>query len=149
MKRSFTASAVAALFIAFTSPLAAQWPLHPVGVPKGPDGKTNLAAPAPRAADGKPDFSGVWMISGNNLGAVFSGGLPFPGIGTLFVDPTGWVLLSGTLGPPAAGQHPSSSEVLFGPIISHSSMGATVFAQAATFSGSGVRLSTGIIIWLD
>ncbi len=63
MRRSLTAASVAALIIAFTSPIAAQWPLHPVGVPKGADGKPNLSAPAPRTADGKPDFSGIWTIT--------------------------------------------------------------------------------------
>jgi hypothetical protein len=29
--------------------------------PKGRDGKPNLAAPAPRAVDGKSDLSGVWQ----------------------------------------------------------------------------------------
>ena len=30
------------------------------GIPRTPDGKPNLTAPAPRGPDGKPDFSGVW-----------------------------------------------------------------------------------------
>jgi hypothetical protein len=45
-------------------PLAAhaQWlNFQTPGVPRTPDGKPNLSAPAPRALDGKPDLSGVWM----------------------------------------------------------------------------------------
>ena len=43
------------------SPLSAQWIDYPTpGLPRTPDGKPNLAAPAPRKADGKPDLSGVW-----------------------------------------------------------------------------------------
>src|SRR5271155_2893787 len=32
------------------------------GIPRLPDGKPNLSAPAPRTADGKPDLSGFWRI---------------------------------------------------------------------------------------
>jgi hypothetical protein len=40
----------------------AQWLDFPTpGIPRTPDGKPNLSAPAPRTADGKPDLSGVWM----------------------------------------------------------------------------------------
>jgi len=60
MKRLLAAFAV--VVTGLVSTVSAQWPLHPLAVPKGADGKPNLSAPGPRAADGKPDFSGIWMI---------------------------------------------------------------------------------------
>jgi len=43
---------------------SAQWIHYPTrGVPKGKDGKAKLDAPAPRAADGKPDLTGMWTIA--------------------------------------------------------------------------------------
>jgi hypothetical protein len=43
------------------APVAAQWLNQPTpGIPRTPDGKPNLSAPAPRTADGKPDLSGLW-----------------------------------------------------------------------------------------
>src|SRR2546426_900163 len=95
MKRWFTGSVLAAIIVALSPSLSAQWPLYPQpGVPKGPDGKPDLTAPAPRTTDGKPDFSGIWiryddpepngpasgrppLVKGGNAGAGFKDGLPF------------------------------------------------------------------------
>ncbi|HWF10814.1 MAG TPA: DUF3471 domain-containing protein [Bryobacteraceae bacterium] len=43
----------------------AQWLDYPApGIPRLPNGKPNLSAPAPRASDGHPDISGVWTGPG-------------------------------------------------------------------------------------
>jgi len=40
----------------------AQWLNYPSpGIPRLKNGKANLSAPAPRAANGKPDLTGVWL----------------------------------------------------------------------------------------
>jgi len=60
VKKLLLASTVVVSAIA-VAPLSAQWPaFSPAGIPKTPDGKVDLKAPAPRTADGKPDLSGVW-----------------------------------------------------------------------------------------
>jgi hypothetical protein len=79
-------------------PLPGQWLKYPTaGVPRTPDGKPDLKAPAPRTADGKPDLSGMWDMAHKlpcddinrictdnpisaqfgNLGAGLADGLPY------------------------------------------------------------------------
>ena len=56
--RLFLASLV---LFAGSVPASAQWLDRPwPGIPRTPDGKPDLSAPAPRAPDGKPDLSGIW-----------------------------------------------------------------------------------------
>ena len=64
-------SAGAVLIVAALAPsLSAQWPrLKDPGAPRTADGKVNLTAPAPKAADGHPDLSGVWENIGWREGA--------------------------------------------------------------------------------
>jgi hypothetical protein len=95
MKPWFILAALAVIVATASAPLSAQWPAYPIrGVPKGPDGKPDLTAPAPRTADGKPDLSGIWtryedpepngspsnrppLVKGGNAGVGFKDGLPF------------------------------------------------------------------------
>ncbi len=45
-----------------------QWLGYPTpGIPRLPDGKPNLAAPAPRTSGGKPDLSGVWHVQPTSM----------------------------------------------------------------------------------
>src|SRR6266581_1925146 len=53
------------VFSLIASSSAAQWLQLPTpGIPRTPDGKPNLSAPAPRTRDGKPDLSGMWWNAG-------------------------------------------------------------------------------------
>lgn len=63
----------AASAVALSVTLGAQWPAFRSDLPRGADGKVDLAAPTPRMPDGKPDLSGVWNYAGV-LG--FRGGPP-------------------------------------------------------------------------
>ncbi len=60
-----------------SAPVSAQWLNYPApGIPRLPDGKPNLAAPAPHTADGKPNLSGIWGVPcpiGNAVVGGFNG----------------------------------------------------------------------------
>jgi hypothetical protein len=59
------AAAIALAVLPVVIPSVAQWPNYPAkAVPREPDGKVKLDAPAPKAADGHPDLSGIWDLRG-------------------------------------------------------------------------------------
>ena len=62
MNKRFHSLCVAAIL--FAAPAFAQWlDRKTPGIPRTPDGKPDLTAPAPRK-DGHPDLSGIWMVPG-------------------------------------------------------------------------------------
>jgi len=82
--------------LALATSAHAQWLNYPTpGLPRTASGKPDLSAPAPRAADGHPDFSGIWQLDPTcatciryvtdyeagpeflNFGAHLPGGLPY------------------------------------------------------------------------
>jgi hypothetical protein len=89
-RMGFTAMAFLALLV---SPLAAQWLKYPTpGVPRAPGGQPNLEAPAPRAADGHVDLSGIWRPLENR--PCPAEGCADMKVGQQFVD-MGWGLKGG------------------------------------------------------
>jgi hypothetical protein len=96
--------------MAFSIPLCAQWLKVPSkGIPRLPDGKPNLSAPAPKTKEGKTDFAGLWMVQGIYIGNIAKdlkpGEVPFqPWAEALYKhrqdteskeDPTGWCVPGG------------------------------------------------------
>jgi len=57
-----TIQAVVVVVIMFAGQASAQWAKHAdKSIPRTPEGKPNLSAPAPKGSDGKVDLSGVWL----------------------------------------------------------------------------------------
>src|SRR6478752_7319630 len=64
MKTMYRRLLIAALLLPIGAPIGAnaQWINYPdKGIPRLKNGKPNLTAPVPHAADGKPDLTGVWL----------------------------------------------------------------------------------------
>jgi hypothetical protein len=65
MRAVLSAAALVVALSMISAPAGAQWINYPTkGIPRLPDGKPNLSAPAPRTPDGKPDLSGIWQSNG-------------------------------------------------------------------------------------
>ena len=100
---------VAVVCLMIATPAAAQWLKYPTpGIPRTPDGKADLSAPAPKTADGKPDLSGLWLTRGIYIGDItkdLKEPLPFQSwAADLYKlrretqgkdDPTGWCVVGG------------------------------------------------------
>src|ERR1041385_7844642 len=60
--------ATLAVLAAGATLLLAQWPKHLTQGPRTESGELDLKAPAPKAADGHPDLSGLWQPMRLNSG---------------------------------------------------------------------------------
>jgi hypothetical protein len=62
MMQKVIAGVIGGMAVAFSATLAAQWPKYQEpGVPRDAQGRVRADAPPPKAPDGKPDLSGMWM----------------------------------------------------------------------------------------
>jgi hypothetical protein len=67
MTHQRTVLATITALVLLSGVVSAQWPVRQTpGIPRLPDGKPNLSAPAPKLADGRPDMAGFWD-AGNML----------------------------------------------------------------------------------
>ena len=63
--RTLSIASSIAILVLVCAPVRAQWvKAPPAAIPRAPDGKPNLSAPASRLPDGKPDLSGIWEPNG-------------------------------------------------------------------------------------
>jgi len=70
------ASVLVCIFLAAAS-AQAQWLSYPTcGVPRTPDGKPDLAAPAPETFGDVPDLSGIWQTNAGGCALNVASGLP-------------------------------------------------------------------------
>src|SRR5512142_1506355 len=103
-----TAAVAMTVLAAVAAP--AQWLDYPTpGIPRTPDGKPNLSAPAPKTADGRPILTGLWKPVGGYVVNIAKdlkpGEVPFqPWAEALYKqrqetqskdDPTGWCVPGG------------------------------------------------------
>jgi hypothetical protein len=136
-ERIMFGAAVAALML--TTSVAAQWIHYPTpGIPRTPDGKPNLTAPAPKTPDGKPDFTGLWLTQGLYIGDItkdLKEPVPFqPWAADLYKhrrdnlgteDPTGWCVVGGV---------PRSTAVPYPFKILHATTGNVIILYEAVHS---------------
>ena len=103
-------TAAIAMTVLLAAAAPAQWLDYPMpGIPRTPDGKPNLSAPAPKTADGRPILTGLWKPVGGYIANIAKdlkpGEVPFqPWAEALFKqrqetqskdDPTGWCVPGG------------------------------------------------------
>jgi hypothetical protein len=75
MRKRYIIFSVAVLL---SARLDAQWLGKTPGIPRTADGKVNLAAPAPKTPDGRPDLSGMWEHLNARTTAHYLDGIDIP-----------------------------------------------------------------------